>query len=315
MITRLAKTLLLCTFGLTVALFPAVSAAQTNAGVVAVEPAQALEQVESGKLVGGRIQNTLGDITGDLTFFPLAPCRLYDSRTATAVGLVGPMLPNTTRAISVNDSLAVQGGNPAGCGVPTAQPPALAITITSVNATGPGNLRTFATGTAVPVAATLVYNAGLLTSTGAITPSSATGLQVDELSIRNQGGANTDVVVDVAGYFQKATVPLGRAYAKVFTSATPTFDAARTKGFSAVTQATTGVFCLTFTDPTLSAATAPVIVTPEWDSSSGFDLLAYHSASAFGCPAGTDVGVRTYVFAAGGTPVLSDNVDFYVWVP
>jgi hypothetical protein len=148
--------------------------------------------------------NQLGQITGDLVYFPVAPCRLYDSRIATAVGLVGPMAPNTTRNISVNDSLAGQGGNAAGCDAGlNNDPPALAITLTAISPTGPGNLRTFPAGDPVPLAATLVYNTGLLTSTGTVTPScTSCGL---ELSIRNQGSGSTDVAVDVMGYFQAAT--------------------------------------------------------------------------------------------------------------
>ena len=61
--------------------------------------------------------NALGDPTQDLVFVPLAPCRLLDTRFATVAQYQGPKAPGTEIAFSVNDSLAVQGGNAAGCGV------------------------------------------------------------------------------------------------------------------------------------------------------------------------------------------------------
>lgn len=267
------------------------------------------------KLVfGGFKLNALGDLTQELVYYPLAPCRLLDTRIGTGA-FAGPKAPATEVAFSVNDTLTPQGGLAAGCGVPGTDPPALSVVITAVPTDlGQGNLRAYPTGGTIPTASVVNYQGGVVVAAGTISRS-ASGTS-NELTVRNQGAGTTHIVVDVTGYFAPATFPiLGRAYAKVFTSATPTFDAARTKGFASVTQAATGVFCLNFTSASLSAATAPVIVTPEWDSSLGFDLLAYHSAGAFECPAGTDVGVRTYQFAAGGAPVLSNNVDFYVWVP
>lgn len=307
-------TLLVAVAVLLAATIPAMAQA-TNAPVVepaAVQASAPEVGAENSAVGGGHLKNTLGDITGDLTFFPVTPCRLYDSRTATAAGLIGPMAPNTTRLISVNDSLAAQGGSATGCDAGlNNDPPALAITLTAVGPTGPGNLRTYpADALTVPLAATLVYNTGLLTSTGAIT-ASCTSCGA-ELAIRNQGGGNTDVVIDVLGYFQKATVPLGRAYAKVTFGAV--FDAARTKGFATVTRPATGVYCLDLTDTAVSLTASPVIVSVEWDTSSGSDLLAFYSQSAFGCPVGTDVGVRTYSFGSG-SPVLSNSVAFNVWVP
>ena len=147
--------------------------------------------------------DSFGQLTQDLVFFPISACRIYDSRTATTVGLQGPMAPGTQRSVSINDSTLGQGGANPSCEtvIPDLinDPPALAITLTAASPSGPGNLRTFAAGAPVPNAAMLTYTAGTTISTGAVT-SSAGGVS-SELTVRNQGAGNTDVVIDIVGYF------------------------------------------------------------------------------------------------------------------
>ena len=146
--------------------------------------------------------NAFGDLTQDLVYIPINACRLYDSRFATG-GLAGPMAPGTERSISVNDSTATQGGASPDCRTTYPDldddPPALAVTLSAVSPTGPGNLRTFAAGASVPLAAMLTFTSGTTISTGVITSScTSCGL---ELTVRNQGAGSTDVVVDLVGYF------------------------------------------------------------------------------------------------------------------
>jgi hypothetical protein len=149
--------------------------------------------------------DSFGQLTQDLVFFPINACRIYDSRTATVAGLIGPMAPGTQREISVNDSTGVQGGSATACDTLNPDlvndPPALAITLTAASPPGPGNLRTFPKGAAVPLAAMLTYSAGTTISTGTITASNSTTLESNELTVRNQGAGNTDVVIDIVGYF------------------------------------------------------------------------------------------------------------------
>lgn len=150
----------------------------------------------------GATIDALGNITSDLVFNPLPACRLLDTRIGTGLFL-GPLAPGTQMSFSVNDTLGPQGGNAAGCGVTGVgddDPPALAIVITAASpAGGAGNLRTFATGDPVPTASVLTYTAGTTISTAAITES-CVGCG-PELTVRNQGGGTTHVVVDVAGTF------------------------------------------------------------------------------------------------------------------
>jgi hypothetical protein len=144
-----------------------------------------------------------GDLTTDLVFTPLAGCRLLDTRIATSAPWLGPVPPNTTIDFSVNDSLAPQGGSavscdPTGLGL-SADPPALAIIITAISPTGPGNLRTYASGGTIPLASMLNYTPGTTISSGVITQS-CTSCST-ELAIRNQGGGSLHIAVDLVGFF------------------------------------------------------------------------------------------------------------------
>ena len=63
-----------------------------------------------------------------------------------------------------------------------------------------------------------------------------------------------------------------------------------------------------------AARTAPV-VSVDWDNSSGTNLAAYLSKSAFECPEGTDLGVRTFSFKAGKSFRPANTVAFTLLVP
>jgi hypothetical protein len=186
--------------------------------------------------------DSFGQLTRDLVFFPINACRIYDSRTATAVGLGGPMAPGTQRDISVNDSTSLQGGSATACDTLNPDlvndPPALAITLTAASPTGPGNLRTFPKGAAVPLAAMLTYSTGTTISTGTVTASNSTTLESNELTVRNQGAGNTDVVIDIVGYFHapveqgltctQQTASLSPASGAFFSFSSPTCPAGTT---------------------------------------------------------------------------------------
>ena len=147
----------------------------------------------------GYMVNSLGDLTRDLVYFPLAPCRLLDTRIGTGT-FAGPKAPGTVVAFSVNDTLSPQGGLAAGCGVPGVDPPALSVVITAVPTdTGQGNLRAYPTGGTIPTASVVSYQGGVVVAAGTISQS-ASGTS-NELTVRNQGAGTTHIVVDVTGYF------------------------------------------------------------------------------------------------------------------
>lgn len=102
-----------------------------------------------------------------------------------------------------------------------------------------------------------------------------------------------------------------RAYAYVNAGATPSFDAARTKGFAEVSKPATGVYCLT-PDPTIDLSTTVVAVTPVWNSGILNNAFA-QLTDVKGCASG-QLDVFTY-YDSGEFPIATDGIDFTVVVP
>lgn len=103
-----------------------------------------------------------------------------------------------------------------------------------------------------------------------------------------------------------------RAYAHVEVSGgSPTFDAARTRGFIAVSRPSTGQYCLT-PAPGVDESSYPAVADPEWSGSNGASFPSEASVSDIvlgGCSPG-DFTVKTYT---GST--LVNNVAFNIIVP
>lgn len=198
----------------------------------------------------GYIVNALGDPTQDLVFFPVAPCRLLDTRIA-VFPYAGPLPPATEIAFSVDDLLGPQGGLAAGCGIPATDPPALSVVVTAVPTnTGQGNLRTYPTGGTIPTASVVNYQNAVVVASGTITQS-CSGC-TDELTVRNQGAGTTHVVVDVTGYFAPATFGAVngtvRAAAHINGGAAPTVTRSFTLAGTpvTVTRAGVGIYVVSF---------------------------------------------------------------------
>jgi hypothetical protein len=100
-----------------------------------------------------------------------------------------------------------------------------------------------------------------------------------------------------------------RAYAVVNPGPAPTFAAAQTTGFSAVSFVAPNIYCLTPSASINPATTAPA-VTPA--SAGGVPVLA--SLSQTGCGAG-QLGVQTYNFTGAATPTATSSVGFTIVVP
>jgi hypothetical protein len=122
---------------------------------------------------------------GSLEFYPLAPCRIADTRNP-AGPFGGPSLTGgQSRAFSVLAS---------NCQIPsTAQ--AYSLNITAVPPGGLGYLTIWPTGQPRPEASTLNAGVRKITANAAIVPAGSGG-QVD-IFVTN----DTDVVMDVNGYF------------------------------------------------------------------------------------------------------------------
>lgn len=144
----------------------------------------------------------LGDGATDLVYFPLTPCRILDTRYGTG-SWAGPLAAASTTAVNNNASLAAQGGNAAGCSVPT-DPAAIAATVTVVSPSGPGDLRIFPYLGTEPNASVInyAYVAGLNLANTTIIPTCQ--LCGPDFNIKVDVGA-THVIVDVVGYFWRPT--------------------------------------------------------------------------------------------------------------
>jgi len=122
-----------------------------------------------------------GSVSNGLAFYPVAPCRIYDTRTnGTTLG----GLYNQARAFQIS-------GN---CGIPSTAK-AFSLNITAVPHDTLGFLATWPSGQSQPVVSTLNSDTGAVTANAAIVPAGAGG----EVSIFVS--AVTDIVIDADGYF------------------------------------------------------------------------------------------------------------------
>jgi hypothetical protein len=121
-------------------------------------------------------------------FYPVAPCRLVDTRNATGP-FGGPALgAQTTRRFTL----------PPQCDIPpTARAVAFNVTVTSASA--PGNLRLFPAGTALPVISTLNYAIAQTRANNAIV---SLGPDGDLDVFCSQASGTVHLILDVNGYFE-----------------------------------------------------------------------------------------------------------------
>jgi hypothetical protein len=255
---------------------------------------------DAGSSAPGVRPMTLGDEAEDLVYNEVAPCRIFDTRLGGAG--YGFLTPNTPRNYSHNLNLALQGGNGAGCGIPT-DPAAIAITLTVTQVGGPGNIRAWRLLDPVPNASVVNYQVYDVANTTILPTCQICG---NDFTVRADV-SGTHLIGDVVGYFWK---PTGHIYAVVENDAS--FDAARTVGWASVTRPAVGVYCLTPSDPAVSPANRNMQVTVDWGKSvSGQNGLAESRIAGLGCPAGT-FEVRTFLATTGAA---TNNLGFHVSLP
>ena len=153
---------------------------------------------------------------GPSVYVPVIPCRVVDTRNADD----GPLAPSGQRSFQVTDTpggFAPQGGNAAGCGIPTGAT-AVEASVSAVSPTTVGFLRVWPDGGPVPNATFLNWsgNGWSITNTGSV-PLSATG----RVATRNYSGRTTHVVIDVNGYYLPASAPSPPAGASLYVPITP----------------------------------------------------------------------------------------------
>jgi len=120
-------------------------------------------------------------------YYTVSPCRLVDTRGATAA-LGGPALLPGSRSFPLAGS----------CGVPP-DARTLSLNVTVTSPTHQGNLRIYPAGSALPLVSTINYSPGQTRANNAIAVLSATGALAVQC---DQAGGSVDLIVDVNGYFR-----------------------------------------------------------------------------------------------------------------
>jgi hypothetical protein len=124
--------------------------------------------------------------SGALQFYPLTPCRLVDTRINLLT--TGPLTAGVSRTLPILSS---------SCNVP-ASAQAYSLNVTVVPPGPIGYLTVYPTGVTMPVVATLNDLTGTDVANAAIVPAGTGG------SINVYSTNNTDLVVDINGYFAPA---------------------------------------------------------------------------------------------------------------
>ncbi len=137
----------------------------------------------------------LGDATADLTYTPINPCRILDTRATAA----GPLAPNVARTFDgYSTNFASQGGTGSGCGIPNGIA-ALAMNVYAVNPTNLGFIKVWPASATEPDVSTVNYQPGITAiATGTLVP-------VDPASSNRftaKSLASVDFIADVVGYFK-----------------------------------------------------------------------------------------------------------------
>lgn len=142
------------------------------------------------------VARALGDTTQDLTYTPLQPCRIVDTRNMAA----GAILANSSRdfkAISPS-GYAAQGGDATDCGTNLIGASAVAINVTAVLPAGGGFATVYPFGTTRPLASSVNYAADSVVN-NAIVTRIPNPLTTNDFSLYTF--AQSHYVVDIVGYF------------------------------------------------------------------------------------------------------------------
>ena len=164
----------------------------------------------------------LGSLSTDLVYTPVTPCRLIDTRSATA----GQMAAGSVRAFNgwTGTNFAGQGGSGgSNCNIPAANTTAaIVVNFTVVTPATGGYISAFPANATQPLTASLNFNAGDVKGNNAI-------LKLDQTAANNHlkiyTTSATHLVVDVVGYYAKpvTTVTFGSSLSSdlVYTPVTP----------------------------------------------------------------------------------------------
>ncbi len=138
----------------------------------------------------------LGDANADLTYTPLNPCRILDTRAA---GGGGPLAANVARTFNgFAADFSTQGGTASNCAIPNGVA-ALAMNVYAVNPTNLGFIKVWPANATEPAVSTVNYQVGITAiATGALVPVDAA--TSNRFSAKSP--AQVDFIADVVGYFR-----------------------------------------------------------------------------------------------------------------
>lgn len=164
---------------------------------------RAVQRLAEASRTGARdiAGKALGDLDRDLTYTPIQPCRILDTRNTVA----GSIAAGATRSfVAIAGTYTSQGGDAGDCGTAGVVPSAVALNVTAVTPDRAGYATVFPFGATQPLASSVNYTAGAIVNNAIITKV-PNPLLASDFSIYSYGQAH--YVVDIVGYFapSKAT--------------------------------------------------------------------------------------------------------------
>ena len=196
----------------------------------------------------------LGELTQDLVFTPLEPCRIVDTRSMAS----GAIAAGTNRGFYAWGfaSFTSQGGSATNCGLSSQSPEAIVVNVTAVAPAQTGYATLYPASGTAPLAASMIYEAGKTLSNGAVVKLGTSG----SVDFRIFSERAVHYVVDIVGYYDApyaTALQCTNTYVTQTVAANATFDVpipacptgytetgagCRTPGFNDVSWAINGLF-------------------------------------------------------------------------
>jgi Chaperone of endosialidase len=171
--------------------------------VLQVEPQTAqVERVSQTERTGDSAK-IVGDVATDLVYTPIAPCRVFDTRTPGTPFISNGLTSGVTQLFDIDGTnLSAQGGAAAGCNVP----PSARAVVLAVSPISPPTTGWFvgAANDSSPLPASTLFNyssALTLTTFTVVMPMLGGGGGDIRLQARGVSAYSMDAVGDVTGYF------------------------------------------------------------------------------------------------------------------
>jgi Chaperone of endosialidase len=158
----------------------------------------------------GERSKALGDNFQDLVYTPITPCRIVDTRSASAAGIPNPMLGNAAYGIKSFSSagFASYGGSGTPCNIPTTgEVRAIVANVIGLQQAGLPNLSAYISVGDTNVLDTLLssaalnFNAVQAANATVVIPTNASG----NLYMAMPTGLRGNFIVEVSGYFMPVT--------------------------------------------------------------------------------------------------------------